>query len=469
MASSSTSSDSRGNVDIVGAPAVVEWPNPTGQPCYLSSSDSSTSEAGRVTFDLHFRPGTSTASLRLRAPIMLKGLGRKMTPLFLFIPPERIESLAFVGQEDTRASEDVQKELGASGAVSLRVRLMQPSDLVVPPLNPVIPKKKVYWDVFDSLRSLAQALDFVVYLSLYKSPSEESVRGVVHALSTGEFATSLPHADISRLYDGKGGKLLTGSDLTNKPAPAPGPGLEPVDSPPSYDELEPGPPAPPVKEGKHCPFLDSRRKCANSHPAPTDTAEPSSSNSSRKRRRRSNSSSCSGRSNPTDEKNKTVGALDAAHVEAVCRRLISEASSQWRAEGELQLRNELGAMESRMKSWVDGRLSKHAEDLKDEIRRTSVQPLQNNLDDSMLILQGEVEHARDETQDTMDRIDEVKEDLGKAREETEGIVDERVDERVEVLRAELEEYVTDQVHEAEDRVIDRLRSSVFIDFNIYDT
>lgn len=398
---------------------------------------------------------------------MLKGLGRKMTPLFLFIPPERIESLAFVGLGDTRVSEDVQKELGASGAVSLRVRLMQPGDLVVPLLNPVIPKKKVYWNVFDSLRSLAQALDFVVYLSLDKFPSEESVSDVVHALSTGKFATSVPHADISRLYDGRGGKLLTGCDLTNKPAPVPG--LEPIESPPSYDQLEPGPPAPLIKEGKLYPFLDRRRKCANSHPTPTETAEPSSSNGSRKRRRRSSSSSCSSRSSPTSKKDKTAGALDVAHVEAICRKLISEASSQWRADGERQLRSELGALEARMRCWVDGRLSKHAQDLKDEIRRTSVQPLQNNLDDSILVLQGEVEHARDETRDTIDRIDEVQEELGKAREDTEGIVDERVDERVEALRAELEEYVTDQVHEAEDRVIDRLRSSVFIDFNIYDT
>lgn len=255
MASSPTSSDSRGNLDIVGARAVVEWSAPAGETRCLYSSDSSASEAGQITFDLHFRPATSTASLRLRAPIMLKGLGRKTTPFFLFIPPERIESLAFVAQDETQISEYVQKELGSSGAVSLRFRLTQPGDLVAPPHSPLVPKKKVFWDILDSLKSVARELDFVVHLSRDKLPSQESVRSMSDALSGRKFATSLPHADMSRLYDGKGGKLLTGSDLV-KPVS----GLDPVDSPPSYDELGPGPPAPPIKEGMplHSSLFDGR-------------------------------------------------------------------------------------------------------------------------------------------------------------------------------------------------------------------
>lgn len=244
MASSSTASDSQGNLDVVGARAVVEWSIPTGETNYLCSSDSSASEAGHITFDLHFRPAASTASLRLRAPIMLKGLGRKITPFFLFIPPERIESLAFIGQEETQASVYVQKELGSSGIVSLRFRLTQPGDLIAPPHSPVVPKKKVYWDTFDTLKSLAHELEFVVYVNQDRLPSEERARSLGDALSAGKFASSIPHTDISRLYDGKGGKLLTGPDLI-KPATAP----EPPVSPPSYDELGPGPPAPPIKEG----------------------------------------------------------------------------------------------------------------------------------------------------------------------------------------------------------------------------
>lgn len=248
MASSSDSSDSRGNIDIVGAETVVEWTIPTGQTCCLSSKDTPASEAANIAFDLHFRPATTTASIRLRAPIMLKGLGRKMTPLFLFIPPEQVESMAFVGQEEAQATENIQKGLGTSGAVSFRFKLKQPGDLVVPPLDSLVPKKKVYWQLLDSLKSLALALEFVVYLNPNTIPSEEGVRCVGDALSGGKFATSVPHADVSRLYDGKGGKVLMPSDL-DKSVPVPEHEPEPEDSPPSYGELGPGPPAPPIKEG----------------------------------------------------------------------------------------------------------------------------------------------------------------------------------------------------------------------------
>lgn len=243
MASSSTSSDSQRNVHIVGATAVVEWSASQDQTCYLAPSGSSASEAGNITFDLHFRPATNTASLSLRAPILLKGLGRKTTPLYLMIAPERIESMHFVGQEGTQTPEAVQRELGSSGVVSLRIKLTQPGDLVAPPHTPLVLKKRIYWDIFDSLRSLAQVVDFVLYLNLDKIPSVEDVRHVADELCTGNVATSVPHADISRLYEGKGGRLLTGSELTTSSTSAPGSG---VDSPPSYDQLEPGPPAPAI-------------------------------------------------------------------------------------------------------------------------------------------------------------------------------------------------------------------------------
>lgn len=248
MATSPASPGLQDNVDVVGARAVVEWSSVPGQTCRLPSSDFIASEADYITFDLYCRPATSIASLRIRAPIMLKGLGRKTTPLFLFIPPERIESVGLFGQDETKASEDVLKELGGSGAVSMRFKLTQPGDLVVPPQDPFVPKKKIYWDMFDSLKSLAGALEFVLYLSPDRIPSGASARSVADALSAGKFATSIAHADISRLYDGKGGKLLTCSDLLANKATTSGLD-EPLDSPPSYEKLGPGPPAPPIEKG----------------------------------------------------------------------------------------------------------------------------------------------------------------------------------------------------------------------------
>lgn len=243
MASSSPVSGSSDNVDITGARAVVQWSGPNGQVYYMCSSDSQSSESGQITFDLHFRPSASAASFRLRAPIMLKGLGRKITPFFLFISPERVQSLVYSGPEETQVPDDVQRQLGSSGVVSLRFTLTQPADLIAPPHSPVVPKKKAYWDILDSLKLLSQEINLVIYLKQEQELSGESVTSLCQALSAGKLTTSTPHTDISRLYDGKGGKILTVSDFEM-------PASVITESPPSYDELGPPPPAPPIKAGK---------------------------------------------------------------------------------------------------------------------------------------------------------------------------------------------------------------------------
>lgn len=244
------SSDS---LDITGARAVVEWLKPDGQTVYLSFSDTESLEVGPVTFDCHFRPSSSSASFRLRAPILLKGFGRRAAPLFVFIAPERIQSIARRGTEQGHVPDHVRKVLGDGGTTSMRFTLRQPADLVAPPHSPLVPKKKVFWDVFDSLKMFAQETNFVIYLRQEDGPSENSLVALCDAVSAGSLLTSAPHADVSRLYDGKGGRILTGADLAL-------PATLPVESPPSYDDVDPPPPAPPTEKGKRsCPVLLWRR------------------------------------------------------------------------------------------------------------------------------------------------------------------------------------------------------------------
>lgn len=142
-----------------------------------------------------------------------------------------------------------------------------------------------------------------------------------------------------------------------------------------------------------------------------------------------------------------------------------EMTAQWREDSN-QLRTELHQMETRVKDWVNERLSKHKDDVREEIRRTSVEQ-QNSVDDQVGEVRLELEGVREETQGADERLDEVKEEVERFRDETSDLVDGRLDERMESLRSELEEHIADQLHEAEDRVIERLRSSVYIDFNIY--
>lgn len=145
---------------------------------------------------------------------------------------------------------------------------------------------------------------------------------------------------------------------------------------------------------------------------------------------------------------------------------MTEMTAKWREEGD-QLRVELRQMETRMKVWVEERLGKHVDDVREEIRRTTVEQ-QNQVDDQVQELRLELQEIREETQGVDDRIEDLKEEVEARREEAPDLVDGRLDERLESLRSELEEHVTDQLHEAENRVIDRLRSNVFIDFNIYE-
>ncbi|KAJ4422783.1 hypothetical protein N0V82_002562 [Gnomoniopsis sp. IMI 355080] len=378
------------------------------------------------------------ASFRLRAPVALKGLGRKMTPLFMFFAPEWIQSLTYEGTQTTHVSDTVRNLLGDGDIVNLRFRLSKAGDLIVPPYSSVVPKKKVFWDLFDGLKDLSQQTDFLLHLSRDNVPSEDVLVSFCEAVSGGKLTTSAAHADVSRLYDGNGGKLLQGTDLAVSAS-------APMDKPPSYDELGSPPPAPPV-EKEH--LLSSSINASAS--------------SSRKRRR----TSSNGDESAVEDVTKSENPQDIDRVEAICRKLMNEMTAKWREEGD-QLRNELHQVETRIKDWVDERLDKHVVKLRQEIERTSVQQ-ETQAYDQVQEVRKEVQQVSDETQETFDRIEEVKEDMQAFKDETLGLVDGRLEEQMDSVRSELEEYVVEQIHQAQDRIVDHIRSNVYIDFNIYD-
>lgn len=243
MAASTATSSSSSIIQITGARAVVEWSKPTGEACFLSAKDASSTEAGLVTLDCYYRSSLQSASLRLRAPVLLKGLGRKMTPLFMFIAPERIQALTFDDAQTMPVSETVRAVMGESEVVTLSFKLRQTGDLIVPPYGPLVPKKKVFWDLFDSFRDLSQQTEFLMYLRRDDVPLKDDMNAFCEAVSDGKLTTIAAHADINRLYDGKGGKLLKNEDLAT-------PASALLDTPPSYDELGPPPPAPPIEKGE---------------------------------------------------------------------------------------------------------------------------------------------------------------------------------------------------------------------------
>lgn len=152
-------------------------------------------------------------------------------------------------------------------------------------------------------------------------------------------------------------------------------------------------------------------------------------------------------------------AQDTDRVEAICRKLMGEMSAKWQEDSD-QLRRELQQMEARVKFWVDERLNKHVDDLRRELQETSVEQ-RNHVHD-------ETHEIRRDIQESHDRTEELHEDLQALKDETSEFVDARLDERIDGVRGELEEFLTDKLHEAQDRIVDHIRSNVYIDFNIYD-
>lgn len=157
---------------------------------------------------------------------------------------------------------------------------------------------------------------------------------------------------------------------------------------------------------------------------------------------------------------------DTDRMEAVCRKIMGEMIAKWQEEGD-HLRNELQQMETRIKDWVDERLNKYTDDLRQEIERTSVQQ-QTEIYDQVQEVRREIQQVSDENQATFDRIEDVEEGIQASKEETSELVDDRLEEQMATVRSEIEEYVVEQMHEAQDRIVDHIRSNVYIDFNIYD-
>ncbi|PSR82714.1 hypothetical protein BD289DRAFT_454164 [Coniella lustricola] len=370
--------------------------------CHLSSCEAGRAEAGSMTFDWHFRPSSKTASLRLRMPMLLKGQGRKVVPLFLFIAPERIQSLVYSDNEEASVPDVVRAALGEGIIVQLRVILKQPADLVAPPFEPFTPKKKAFWDMFDSARILARQLVFIVYLKQDRISFEDGLKALTQAATSGNLTTSTGRADISRLYDGKGGKLVTGEHL-----------LQPavVESPPTYDEVPPPPPGPPLEKD-----------------------QGSTSSASRKRRRTDSS---------TQEKSPGPASQagtsdDREHIEAVCRKLMSEMAAKWQADNTQQVRSELQQMEIRIKDWVDDRFKTHAAELKEQLQQTSVQ-LRNHVDHQVEDVKVDLADAEEQIAANAQDIDELAEKLDGIEDDFSGLVDGRLDERLQSLRGELED------------------------------
>ncbi|KAG8166277.1 hypothetical protein KVR01_004829 [Diaporthe batatas] len=348
------------DINVSGAPAVVTW----GGHSPLSD----------VTCDVRRYASNNTAFIKLRATLLLKvpaSLPSK-TSLFLFIHPERIQELVLDEPSEFPPHEAVKKKLGQD-TCCLRFTLDRPASLVGPASpEKTTPKNKSSGELLRHLQSLARETNFTVHL-----PAKVVTKARLQSLcvaATRHGLKAIPwQADLTCLYGGKGGRLIED-------------GLEaPPAEPPSYDELEPGPPMPPASQGS------------------------TSQGPSKKRRRGSDGSDAQ--------------PVDLALMEAMCRKIMGEMKAELKQE----MSDQLHQLETRIMDCLEERLA-------EETAR-----VEEHVDQQLL-------EVRDETTD----------EIGT-----------RIEDEYYGVRLRLEEYVKDEVRDAEQRIIQHIESNatVSLQFN----
>lgn len=348
------------DINVSGAPAVVTWDG------HSPLSD--------VTCDVRRYASTNTAFIKLRATVMLKtpaSLPSK-TSMFLFIHPERIQTVALDESSESTSQEAVKKKLGQD-TYCLRFTLDRPAALIGP-TNPenITPKNKSSGETLHHLRSLAREPGFSVYL-----PAKVVTKARLHSLCEAASCHGLKsiawQADMTSLYGGRGGRLIEdGPEAASA-------------NPPSYDELEPGPPMPPTSQGSI------------------------SQGSSKKRRRESGDSNAQ--------------PADLSVMEAMCRKIMGEM----KAELKQDMSDRLQQLETKIMERIEQRLAE--------------------------------ESARIE--------EHVDQQLLEVREETTDEIGTRIEDEYYGVRLRLEEFVKDEVQDAEERIIHHIESSatVSLQFN----
>lgn len=213
------------DVHVSAAPAAVTW---DGYAQLLSD----------VTCDIRRYASSNTAFIKLRATVALKAPAPAKTSIFVFVHPERIRAIV-LDESPEPPPQEIVKKLGQN-TYCLRFTLDRPAALVGPAgPEPIAPKNKSSGETLNQLWSLARETTFAVYLPA-KVVTKARLLSLCEAASGHGLKSIAWQADMTCLYGGKGGRLI--NDAPEAPSA----------NPPSYDELEPGPPLPPTKHGKPC-------------------------------------------------------------------------------------------------------------------------------------------------------------------------------------------------------------------------
>lgn len=194
------------SIDIAKSPTVIHWLDGNGQHQSLSHSPRT---HDHVTLDIKFDAESCTALFKATINISLKGK-RNKSNVFLFIQPEHIQNLAIVNNGED-ASVLATDKLGTTIYV-LEFALSTPAILVVPG-DGCVPKNETTRSTLLLLQDLAGRSRFNVALPT-RLLSKDRLAAICEEISSpqGRIKTMPGFANMSKLYGGKGGRVMRPGD-----------------------------------------------------------------------------------------------------------------------------------------------------------------------------------------------------------------------------------------------------------------
>ncbi|KAK6863801.1 hypothetical protein PG995_000329 [Apiospora arundinis] len=253
--------------------AVVGWEAPgVGSQCLIHPDPRNR----HLTFEVCLeKDGPQCFSFfRLRIPITHMHLHAIV--LYIHIPPSHISSIEWTFGDDTVDSA-VQSKLGSS-LTRLQFHLKKPVQVIVPDQVPLKPKKPATGDIVKALESLSTALSITVYLE-HTTLSKARLASIAEVIQSGLSHPVSRYGDLHRLYQGMGGSILPIVKNPDNPDSEVHESAQ-AESPPSYHEIGPGPPMPPVTLGSEkAPDPEKRpckrpRQCSASSTQSDDVSSP---------------------------------------------------------------------------------------------------------------------------------------------------------------------------------------------------
>lgn len=437
------SADSFSNeiIDVTKSPAAIYWLDRNGHHQSLSHSPLT---HDHVTLDIKFDAESNTALFKVSINVSLKGK-RNKSNIFLFIQPEHIQSLS-IGSDSEDGHISAAEKLG-SAVHMLNFILSAPAMLVIPG-DGCVAKNEATRSILSLLQDLAEKTHFTVAFPT-RLLSKDRLATVCDDISSqGRVTTMSSLVNMSKLYGGKGGRVVRqgdkletesralaettshrlsitdpsaeGSSQKNNQKPKSdkhqqGQG-EDAGSPPSYDELE------------------------------TDQSLPGYPRFGSKRRRLGSDAS-------------QYTGKESLRLEEICRRGFSEIS------GRLDhIEQSLGTLGSRLDRVEERMFAIESQLSRSRSSEQNDRP-SNELDSRV----GEIEERMDNVEQKLDAslselATDVENQIYDVRHEFDNMISVRVGDEIGVAQTELEDFVKDEMvnvtEDVEQAIREKLRDAL---------